>query len=273
MSQQFIRECSIIFASKSDGIYFSDLRIAFQIQKTELQTPNAAKIVAFNLSSELSKAIKKEFDRVILTAGYKGSSATIFDGNIKNVMLGEEGVDSFLEIDAGDGDQAYNYSFVSKTLASGATQKDIANEAASSMAPNGVKKGVIEAGASNALARGKVIFSAARDVLRGASKNSDAEWSIQDRELQMIKKTGVLPGYAVRAAPDSGLIGIPTTNEKGISFDMLLNSKLRPGGQVVVEATENTSGIYRLIAVDHVGDTHGSDWRSTCQAIKIGENT
>ncbi len=58
-----------------------------------------------------------------MQAGYEsGAYGIIFKGTIKRIKTGRESaIDSFLEIMAADADEAFNFAFVNKTLAAGAT--------------------------------------------------------------------------------------------------------------------------------------------------------
>ena len=107
-AKQFIRHCTLVVAGTSgEGLDLSQMRIGFDVKKTDAQTPNTAEIVVFNLSANTVKQIRKEFTRVILQAGYGENFGVIFDGNIKELVSGKEGTDTTLSISAGDGDRAY----------------------------------------------------------------------------------------------------------------------------------------------------------------------
>ena len=123
---QYIRRCNLVVSGVSgDGLDLSNLRIVFKIKKSDAQTPNTAEIRVYNLAPETAKQIRKEFKRVVLQAGYESNYGVIFDGNIKQVRMGREsGTDTYIDIAAGDGDDAYNYAVVNTTLAAGAKQSD-----------------------------------------------------------------------------------------------------------------------------------------------------
>jgi len=291
-SQQYIRRCNLIVAdAKGNGLDLSNLRIVFKVKKTDAQTPNIAEIRVYNLSAETASQIKKEFSSVLLQAGYESNYGTIFAGNIKQVRLGREnGTDSYIDIAAGDGDEAYNFAVVNTTLSSGSTQQDQINSAANSMSGKSVKQGSITGVDSNKLPRGKVMYGMARDYLRQSALATETSWSIQDGKIQFVKLTGILPSQAVLLNSKSGLVGTPEQTNDGITVKCLLNPQLKIAGRVKIDQENiaeaklpDTSkkdvvnkpvaieedGLYRLLAVEHSGDTRGNDWYSNLVCLGI----
>ena len=290
--RQYLRACKLIVASAGgSGLDLSGLHIKFAIKKADAQTPNTAEIRVYNVAETTVARIRKEFSRVVLQAGYETNLGVIFDGNIKQVRFGREnGVDTYIDIAAGDGDDAYNYAVVNTTLAAGASQRDQINAAASPMSDRGVKPGYIGETGDTKLARGKVMYGMARDYMRQSAEASDTSWSIQDGKLQFVPNTGVLPNQAVVLNSKTGLVGTPEQTNDGIKARCLLNPMLKIGGKVKInekdvaqakladtskDAQANkpadiaSDGFYRLLVVEHSGDTRGNDWCSDLVCLDI----
>lgn len=120
MAQQWLRYCKLTVAGGGDSVDLSQLRIRFQVTQHNLQSPNAADITITNLSDQTVKRIKGEGTEVTLEAGYEENPGLIFKGQIIQKRSGRENpVDTYLNIIAQGGDQAYNHAVVSKTLAAG----------------------------------------------------------------------------------------------------------------------------------------------------------
>jgi len=291
-SQQYIRRCNLVVADATgNGLDLSNLRIVFNVKKSDAQTPNTAEIRVFNLNKETAAQIKKEFTTLILQAGYDSNYGTIFSGNIKQVRIGREnGTENYIDIAAGDGDDAYNFSVVNTTLAAGATQQDQINSAAGSMVNRAVRQGSVTGVDSNRLPRGKVMYGMARDYLRQTAAATETSWSIQDGKIQFVKLTAVLPSQAVLLNSKSGLVGTPEQTNEGITVKCLLNPQLKIAGRVKIDqeniaqaALPDTSkkdtvnkpvaieddGFYRLLVVEHAGDTRGTDWYSNLVCLGI----
>jgi hypothetical protein len=285
--QQYIRQCDLIVSGAAgDGLDLSGLTVNFSIKKTDGQTPNTAAIKVYNLSADTQSRIQKEFTRVTLQAGYKGNYGVVFDGNVKQYSTGtENGTDTFLSINAADGDKAYNFAVVNATLAAGAKQRDQIEQSVKTMKGLGVDIGY-EADETNgeALPRGKVMYGMARDYIKGSATSSGCSWSIQDGKIQVIPLTGVLPTTATVLTPKSGLIGTPEQTTDGVKFRCLINPQIVVGGAIQIQqrdiktqqietqpAAKETgkdkvdnrlsgSGFYRVLTLNINGTTRGNDW-------------
>lgn len=290
-AMQYIRKCKLVVSAGGSGLDLSTLRIVFKVRKEDAETPNTAEIRVYNLAEDTANRIKKEFDHVTLEAGYESNNGVIFDGNIKQVLRGREsGTDTFVDIIAGDGDEAYNYATVNKTLAAGSTQKQQIDVAAGEMGSKGVERGYTAQMQDKPLPRGKAMYGMARDYLRRSAQTTETTWSVQDGKLQFVKLTETLPGQAVVLTSKTGLIGSPEMDDEGMRVQCLLNPMLKIGGKVKIDEgsiqqarlpnTEekadankapsiNADGIYRLLTVEHSGDTRGNEWYSNLTCIDV----
>lgn len=293
MSQlQYLRKIELIVSdSLGNNINLSPMRITFNIVKKDSQTPNAAQINVYNLSSETESKIKKEFTSVVLQAGYDSNFGLIFKGTIKQVTSGREGgTDTFITIYGGDGDIPYNTAVVSTTLAV-ATPNDQIAAAFAPMNDAGVVQGYVSPIDGQSLPRGKVMFGPSRDYLRQNTTSCDATWSIQDGKAQVTKNTEVLPGKVFVLNSETGLLGTPSLTTDGLEARCLLNPNLKIAGSVqineqdiqIMPADQNTddssasgesanlaaNGLYRVFTITHSGDSRGDDWYSDFTALQI----
>lgn len=293
---QYIRHCKLVIAgSGGEGLDVSGLRITFEVKKADAETPNTATIRVYNMAESTVKRIKNEFDRVILQAGYDSNFGVIFDGNIKQVIFGRESnTDTYVDIFAGDGDDAYNFAIVSTTLAKGSTQQQQVQTCADSFAAHGTGKGYIGGDFTGTkLPRGKVMYGMARDYLRRSAQTTNTSWSVQDGKLQFVERGGMLPGQAVVLTSKSGLIGTPEQTNDGIKADCLLNPLLKIGGLVKIDersvqeaklpdtdekseanapASIAADGVYRILTVEYKGDTRGQAWYSSLVCLAVDES-
>jgi hypothetical protein len=288
--QQYIRNASLIVAdAKGNGLDLASLRIVFKVKKSSAQTPNAAIIRVYNLSDNTAKQIRDEFQSVTLQAGYQSNFGLIFKGNIKQVRFGRENsTDTYVDIAAGDGDQSYNFSTISTTLSAGSQQTDQINAAINTMEPNGVTTGFIDDIDSIILPRGKVMYGMSRDYLRQSTESTNTTWSIQNEQIQIVKRTSVAPDPVVVLTSKTGLVGVPELTNDGVSARCLLNPLIRIGGIIninqkdiadaklsnvsnnlqVNSAPQTTAdGLYRVLVAEFVGDTFGNDWYTDITCI------
>lgn len=293
--------------NKPKALDLSNLHFKFQIAQQDAESPDNAAIRVYNLSDATAQRVQREFQRVVVSAGYEGSSyGVIFDGTIKQFRRGRESAtDTYLDILAADGDLQYNFGVVNKTLAAGTTVKQRLQNVAEAM---GLDQGFLPTDLDginpDTLERGKVIFGMGRDYLRDAARSIGATWSIRNGALQVLRLTGYLPGEAVVLNALSGMIGIPEQTQDGIKVRCLINPKLRVGGlvrlnnkdivqliqknpddpvpfnlwtgiQFAAKIADGADGLYRVYVIDHTGDTRGNEWYSdlVCLTVQRGSNT
>lgn len=294
---QFPRVCTLLVADRvGNALDLSELHIKFAVKRSDTMTPNIADIRVYNLEEQTAIRIRKEFTTVILQAGYPGNFGVIFRGNIKQVIVGRESAtDTYIDIIAGDGDRAYNFSVINQTLAAGATQTDQVQSAIASMAQKGVTAGKVDSSTTQPLPRGKVMWGNARDYMRAAAQNSGNNWSIQDEKINFIPKKSYLPGEAVVLTSKTGMINAPEQTNEGVNVKCLINPRLAVAGRVHLDNASiqrykinlsvpnspqnipppiNADGIYYILVVEHNGDNRGIEWYSSliCIAINVTTN-
>lgn len=303
MTTQFLRKASLIITNPSTGrqdvpaIDLSEMGIKFQTQATDGSSPNTLLAQIYNLSEQTQNLVQNEFRRVILQAGYEGPDAnfaTIFDGTITRFRKGKvRNVDSFLEIHAATFDEAFNFATVSDTLKAGTTAQQ---RVAEICRKNGI---ILDPSVDQSLAnqggvlpRGKVLFGMARSFLHDVSNTANARWSFQNGKLVMVPATGYLPGTVIQLNSSTGMIGIPTADDGGVHVVSLLNPNYQIGQRIQINnkdinqtrvidrsfnddstlalpAYTTSDGYYRVLVIEHSGDTRGNDWYSNLTCLNL----
>lgn len=296
-TQQYLRDCKLIVSTAArNGLDLSELHIKFNVKRSDSMTPNSAEIRVYNLAAETALQIRKEFTKVLLQGGYEANFGVIFQGNIKQVLIGRESAtDTYIDIIAGDGDNAYNFAVVNTTVAKGSTLADQINQAMIPMQARDVGPGQVSVDQTQVLPRGKVMYGNSREYLRNAALSTQSNWSIQDGKINFIKLKTYLPGEAVVLTSKTGMIGAPQQTNEGINIKCLMNPFLRISGRVKVDNASielfkinltvpgspantppplNADGVYYILVVEHVGDNRGQDWYSNliCLSIDITTN-
>lgn len=149
----------------------------------------------------------------------------------------------------------------------------------------GVKLGTVQAPPNGAkLSRGAVFFGLARDHLREQCSTIGANWSINDGQIDVVAEGGYKPGDIPVITSATGMIGVPEQTEIGISVRCLLNPNLKQNMRVQLDNASiqqyqmqtnldaqaqagfvpslSADGIYKVLYVNHHGDTRGQDWYS-----------
>ena len=284
MTRQWIREFGLSIDTGSETIDVSQLRGRFRVRLAVVQSPNSAEILVTNLSEATAQKIRKEGQKVSLTVGYQGGPSIAFTGNIIQKRVGRENpVDTYLAIVAQDGDIAYNFATVSKTLAAGSTFKDQVDVVLEAMKPHGVTKGYISDLGSKKMPRARTLFGMARDAMRDIAISAGANWTIQDGKLDVVKFGETKPGDVIVLNSQTGMIGRPVQTFEGVIARMLINPRVKPNAKIKIDeasidaaaftpgipgALGNSNlakgiaadGLYKIVVVEHHGDTHGNPW-------------
>ena len=294
----------VVYGADMSGLDLSKLRIKFSVKRSDTMTPNMADIRVYNLEEKTALKIQKEFKKIIFQAGYAGNYGVIFQGNIKQVIIGRESAtDTFIDIIAGDGDRAYNFAVVNTTLAAGSTAQDQIGAALAPMIEKGVMAGNLGTTAGEKLPRGKVMYGNSKHYLRNIANSTEQSWSIQDEKLTFVPLKSYLPGERVVINAKTGQIGTPQQTTDGVNVKCLLNPLIRVGGRIelnnkniemqklnleqiafakgdtsainrLIPMRLNQDGIYYVLTLEHSGDTRGVEWYTSmiCLNIDVSAN-
>ena len=292
----------IVGQSGKDGILIKDLRFSFSIEKTLTETLNTSTVRIYNLSLSSRKVVETPNNALILKAGYSQDKGplTIFVGVVRRSLTIREGPDWVTELELDDGLIAYRDTKLTTSFQPGAKAVDVLNFVADQFGlpvrkmPEGIPQKIYPNGFP---AVGRV-----RDAMGKVCNYLGLEWSIQNQEIQIIKKGGSTAKTAIVLSPETGMIGSPeleaktmsdklaakqgiTTKSDGVivkKSDKLLASGKQPKdrlevqgykvrtllqptlipGDVVKVEAEGVNNFFKIEKVTHQGDTHGSEWET-----------
>ncbi|WP_427183523.1 phage protein [Bordetella bronchialis] len=284
MTDQWLRQASLIVADDAgNGLDISQLRLRFVVTRGDIRTPHNASIRVNNLSAQTAQRIRDEFTRVQLQAGYPGTMSTVFQGDIVQKRLGrEDALNTYLDIAAVDGDKAYNFGVINTTLAAGWTFQDMYEAILKVLKPYGIVAGYAPPFPGIRNPRGKAMFGMVRDQLQLLAQALNSSWYVQDDKLNIVPLYGYIDGEAIVLTSKTGMVGMPQKNlNGGISVRCLLNPAIAPGRLVQLDNASiqdavisvdytainfvpqtDADGFYRVLAVNHIGDTRGQEWYS-----------
>lgn len=254
----------------------SDLRVAFSIKKTLTKEPNTAEIRVWNLSAESRKAIADRHLPVILSAGYAESVGVVFRGDLRFVSHERVGPDWVTKLNCGDGEKSITGDRISRSFGPGTPASQVLLSVKAAL--NGVSAGNFDqavAGITGVFENGVALagdaFAQAEKIARGRGFTL----SVQDGALSLIPENGAEAGTATLLTPETGLVGSPeiASPEKvgapvKVKVKSLLQASLRPGRAVDLRSAA-IAGLFRVDAVNHQGDTHGSDWFSDVELRRL----
>lgn len=256
------------------------LRISFEITRSNAPEPDQAKINVYGLSPITRGKITAIFEvdesfRVEVFAGYKGMrgiSELLFLGDVYKFHHRKEGgIEHVTELVAGDGENGFRDGQMHASLASNTTFDTVRRltEAAMGM----VSTVDAQAYFAEALAtsnvttfeNGFVATGPAHEILTEVASSVGLKWWIKDNRIVYVPKNrATRTQLAVVLNERTGLLSVGEPKEFGdIEFTSLLNPKIFPGRQVIIQ---DRFGIpvgrppWRVDWARYVGDTHGSAW-------------
>lgn len=297
----FNRVASLVIGEEGGkGKELAGLRFSFSIQKGSTKTPNQCSVKVWNATPGTRALIETIGNVLILKAGYAEDvgATTIFSGNVTRSLTVREGPDWITELELQDGFMEFRDAKVSLAFGKGATVSQVLSAISKKFGlpvrplPADVAKKQYPAGFA--------FVGRVRDAMDKVCEYGGLEWSIQNREIQVIKKGGVFKQKAYLLSPDTGLMGSPmleskTMTEKaaakegitatqpgvrktterdkdgevqevlqvfGYKVKTLLQPLIEPGGYVQVTSKSINGEFFRVEELTHTGDTHGNEWHT-----------
>lgn len=260
----------------------SELRCTFEITKMIAREPTQSVVNIYNLNPNDENKLIRGGQQIIIEAGYEGSQyGVIFTGNIIQALRSKESAtDYVLTLVSMEAERFITYGLIGVALVAQQSSRDAVQAI--------MTKSSHEAGAGFITdtkviyPRGKVMFGQSRDYLDQISRSMNATYYTEDGKVNLITAKDVDNGEILSFGPDSGLLGSPVQNELGISCEVLLNPQVKLNTLFHVDNKKiqnfryqygkpvrslDSQGVYRVIKLTHTGDTRGSDWKTSIDAI------
>jgi hypothetical protein len=296
VNAQWLRYAQVIVGKGGNGLSIDSLKVNFTINKNLHPSPNSAIIKIYNLNPSNQTLIQREYTDIILNAGYKDNAQVIFRGNIKHVFKYRDKTDFVTEIQAADGDDDFRNAQLNVTLAAGTSRKHIIEAAVGSF--NGTIEGYSDV-EDFVHIRGMVLSGNTRDILNDLAKDSGANWSIQDGQLQIVKANSTLPNTAIAINSETGMLDVPEISDKGIEVKCLMNPSIKINSKIqldnndirirdkkapltsaknaeITKAQSNLvrldpDGIYKVIRLQHRGGNRENEWVTDLVCIGLNQ--
>ena len=299
----FDRVASLVIGREGkQAVEIRDLRFSFSIEKGASENPNKCSCKIYNLAPDSRALVENVNNVLILKAGYKNDKGeiTIFTGTVTRSLTRREGADWITEIEMSDSLLEYRDTKTTFSFAPGASAQAVLSNIASTFGLP-IRQFPAEIAAKQ-YPEGFAFVGRSREAMAKACDYLGLEWSLQNREVQILKKGKAFKEQAFLLSSDTGMIGSPeqesktmtekaaakkgftegqkgvrvtfgedagqtATKEKklevsGFKVKSLLQPTAQPGGYVCVESLGIKKEFFRIESLVHVGDTHANDWHS-----------
>ena len=250
------------------------LRINFNIEKADTETPNSARISIWNLNPEHLAILNEKDCMAKLRAGYAGRMALCFVGDVTYVKTIMDGADRETIMEVADGRVCLRDTYVSLSYSGVINAKKIIEDTAGEM-------GVAVTFSYNAefadFPNGFSFVGPARVALDKACRTSDLQWQIYNGVLQVKKRRGTMDRHGYLLSPETGLTGIPKRivygeeghglgEQPGWEVTYLLNGAIGISDFVRLES-KFVKGYFRVKWLEMTGDNIRGAWTCTARLI------
>jgi hypothetical protein len=247
----------------------NELRISFEIKKSILSNVNYARVDVYNLSQATRNRISNDaLGQLIVKAGYAQNVGLvqIGQGNIGNVVHNVISPNIITSIYCKDGFKAIKNNNIAISFSENTPLSRVIDAIVGKM---GLPVKYANYDKSAFFKTGYCYVGTVSEAMEDLSKQFNFDWSIQNGEVQILKRDTSTNIQSVYLSAETGLIESPKRfiKLKGISrlernqheIVALLQPQLEVGDMVQVNSTTLT-GNFRVEEFTHFGDTHGNDW-------------
>lgn len=282
MAKKFLRNVAItIYRMKPDSFFddplatnaivIRDQHVRYKIEKSLTDQPNTCEIEIFNLAERTRAEVKVKPALIRIEAGYgkdpvgNPNLSKLFDADLTFAESEHNNVDWITKISGAEGGRAYANSTVNRSYAAGASYATAISETAKSMGlsmPGNVKDAK-ELGRQ--FVSGVTLHGPSRSNMSKLLAPHGMSWSVQNRQLQILKENGVRPDEAIVISSKTGMIGSPIVGapkEPGdpisIKVKTLIEPALIPGGRIQVYS-DGITGLFRIDKVTITGSNFEQD--------------
>jgi hypothetical protein len=265
----FDRRCAVTVGEEGGtGTRIDErFRVGFSVVKTLTTETNVSDVQINGLGDSLRQQFLAPGQVIQIEAGYAGGSEILSIADITNASIQRQPPEIITKLECQDGAQALKERKVALSFAPETPVQRVLDKLAQELALGQRATGVQVQGVYR---NGLTLSTTIRDALNSVTRKAGVTWSIQDRQLQILDPVLSSQGQGVLLSPTSGLINLPERiddpeNEeelrRGVGYRVrsLLNPKIRPGEQLILESAE-VQGKFRIDAVEHTGDTRGNEW-------------
>jgi len=272
----------------------TDLRIAFDIEKSNEPSANTGKIIIYNLNETSRGFLQNSTSEltVVLEVGYglrppgeeperffnivdQRDYKLLFTGTIIRATSVRKGPDWITTIQAEDGGTALTDAYLNKPFGPKTSYRAMAEEAIKKMVEAGniiwngfdsFKTALREELSKKKTQHGESVSERAMGFLERVLKKLGLEPSIQNNELIIMGEGASAPEKGFLFSPETGLLGSPAFREEGIEVEALIvDPRIQPGDAFVLDSAL-IDGTFRVQKAKFKGDTRGSAWRINIEA-------
>lgn len=242
-------------------------KIAFSCDESIKSSGNQMRLQLWGLGRENRISLVKDEDDkehvgIELMVGYREKMPLLFKGSLMKGSFERQGADFINTLDCTDGGSDIQYAYTSACVGS----KSEAIRTCLGSYQN-VETGTVTA--QQELIRPQVLVGNS-SILVKKMIPPEQDFFITNEQAFILGRNEVRKGYAPLVSAKTGLIGIPQSAGKELEFDTMMNPTLELGAMMVLNSVQNPklNGVYKIIAMTTVGESHGESWFQHVKAVR-----
>lgn len=261
-----------------ENIVIKDLRITFQVIKTDTESANTASISIYNLSRESANKIGRKGNNIALRVGYEDEGIkSLFFGTITKATNRKTQTELILELECFDGIQNIQEKTITISYGIGTPAQQVLNDIVRVFGLPLTNTGFTITGQ---YANGYSFIGKVKDALTEVLGKSGYTWTIQNQQLVVIIQGQTVQRTGLLISPNTGLISSPEfledIDEKTVSEDTprrvklkcLLFPQLFPGVEMQLESSV-INGTFRVEKADSKGDNWEGEFITELEVTQI----
>lgn len=249
------------------------LHVSFSIEKSDVESPNTAKVQIWNLSDVNLRLLEAENAVLELSAGYGKNMALVLVGNIVSVITTKDNADRMTELEVVDGMAELGDAYVSLSLNGTVNSRAVYGMVADKM---GVPVSFAGELYFPNLPNGFCYVGKAKNALHKLACCCRHSWTMQNKVLQVTWPGRPLNTLGYLLNSDTGLLGTPkriivgggNSTRSGWEIVYLMNGAIGVNDYIRVESS-TANGYYRVHKVTIDGDNLEGDWICTAQVLEV----
>lgn len=242
-------------------------RIAFSCDESTESSGNEMRVQIWGLGKNNRVSLVKDEEEkkhvaVELMVGYRDKMPLLFKGSLMMGSFERQGADFINTLVCIDGGADIQYAYTSACVSG----KNEALSACMGTYEN-VKVGAITD--QQQLMRPKVLVGNSSLLIKEMIP-PEQEFFITDEQAFIVGKKEARKGYAPLVSAKTGLMDVPQSAKNEVEFDTMMNPTINLGGIIKLESIQNPklNGVYKVVAITTVGESHGESWFQHVKAIR-----
>ena len=258
------------------GVQITDLKISFEVKKSDQESLNEALVKIYNLSDQTISQISGKNKALVLRAGYEDEGIKgLFFGSVKDVQTGKPGTDRETVITAFDGYKNGKEKVISVSYKPGVKRNTVLQDLLQALGMPCSGCDLVTGSFSGGFSFIGKVIDALEKVIKA---EGGIKWTIQNESFLVFEQDQPAAVTGLFLSPETGLIGSPEdiTEEpedggeavKRYRITSLLYPELLPGSRIKVKS-KKLDGYFKVENVIFSGCNMAKNYQALSEVVPV----